>query len=189
MEYVRGITLRTLLQETGTLPFSAGLRIARQLCRGLAAAHAVGVLHRDIKPENLVVEATGNAKLMDFGIARPVRRKVEEGATEAGMVIGTPHYLAPEQIQGREDLDERADLFAVGVVFYEIFTGHLPSEGKSPTEIMVATLREEPPAPRTWNPGLPALLEELILRCLAKERERRPRTADELLESLSTLRA
>src|SRR5581483_3658752 len=108
MEYVRGLTLRYLLNETKRIPYSAGLRIARQLCAGLAAAHEVGVLHRDIKPENLILEQTGNAKLMDFGIARPIRRGAP-GHTQPGTFLGTPNYSPPEQLAG-EDLDQRADI-------------------------------------------------------------------------------
>ena len=101
MEFVRGVTLRYMLDQTRRLPYSAGLRLAKQLCAGLAAAHAVGVLHRDIKPENLILEPTGNAKLMDFGIARPIDR-MTPGQTQAGFIVGTPQYLAPEILKGQE---------------------------------------------------------------------------------------
>jgi serine/threonine-protein kinase len=186
MEYVRGVTLRYLLDETQRLPYSAGLRLAKQLCAGLAAAHAVGVLHRDIKPENLILEPTGNAKLMDFGIARPVRR-LTPGQTQAGWVVGTPQYLAPEQLQG-QDSDTRADIYSCGIVLYEIFTGRLPFAAATPMEVAVQHLKDEPPAPRTHWPEIPARLEAAILRCLNKDpAERYPSVADLLrdLEGLS----
>ncbi|HVS03872.1 MAG TPA: protein kinase [Thermoanaerobaculia bacterium] len=188
MEYVRGITLRYLLQKTGALPYSAGLRLARQLCRGLAAAHAVGVLHRDIKPENLLVEPSGNAKLMDFGIARPIARGLAEGQTQPGTVVGTPQYLAPEQLQG-EPVDQRADLYAVGVVLYELFTDRTPFAGRNPMQVIVATLNEAPPPPRQHWPEIPPALEAILLRCLEKDPERRYATAEALLADLEELRA
>ncbi len=187
MEYVRGITLRQVLDETGALPFSAGLRIARQLCRGLEAAHAVGVLHRDIKPENLIVEANGNAKLMDFGIARPIVRE-EAGQTQEGFAVGTPQYMAPEQLQGLE-VDQRVDLYAVGVVLYEVFTHHVPFEGKNPMQVMMATLKEEPPPPSSYWPEIPRPLEAIILRCLAKEPAGRYDNVGKLIDDLEGLRA
>jgi serine/threonine-protein kinase len=127
MEFVRGVTLRYMLDQTKRLPYSAGLRLAKQLCAGLATAHAVGVLHRDIKPENLILDPTGNAKLMDFGIARPIDR-LTPGQTQAGFIVGTPQYLAPEILQGR-DADPRSDIYSCGIVFYELFAGLLPFEG------------------------------------------------------------
>lgn len=187
MEYVRGITLRYLLQQTGSLPYSAGLRLARQLCRGLAAAHDVGVLHRDIKPENLIVQPNGNAKLMDFGIARPIAR-MDEGQTQPGTVLGTPQYLAPEQLQGKP-IDERADLWAVGVVLYELFTSHTPFKGDNPMQVIVATLNEQPTPPRQYWQEMPEQLEQIILRCLARDPSRRHRTAAGLLADLEELRA
>ena len=187
MEYVRGITLRYLLQQTGALPYSAGLRLARQLCRGLAAAHEVGVLHRDIKPENLIVMPNGNAKLMDFGIARPTTR-MAAGQTQPGTVIGTPQYLAPELLQGAE-ADERADLYACGVVLYEIFTAQTPFSGANPMQIIVNTLNEKPTPPRQHWRDMPEPLERVILRCLEKDPAQRYRTAAELLADLEALRA
>jgi HAMP domain-containing protein len=187
MEYVRGITLRYLLQQTGPLPFSAGLRLARQLGRGLVAAHEVGVLHRDIKPENLIVMPNGNAKLMDFGIARPTTR-MTAGQTQPGTVIGTPQYLSPELLQGAE-ADERADIYASGIVLYEIFTGQTPFSGANPMQMIVATLNEAPAPPRQHWKEMPEALEAIILRCLEKDPNKRYRTAKALLADLEALRA
>ncbi|HEX3130989.1 MAG TPA: protein kinase [Thermoanaerobaculia bacterium] len=187
MEYVRGVTLRYLLDQTHRLPYSAGLRLAKQLCAGLGAAHAVGVMHRDIKPENLILEPTGNAKLMDFGIARPVRR-METGQTEAGFIVGTPLYMSPEQLRG-EEADTRADIYSTGVVLFEIFTGELPFKGQSAMQIMLKHLEEPPPAPRTVWPEVPPKLEAIILRCLEKDPAARYRSVDELLKDLELLSA
>ncbi|MCK7594705.1 protein kinase domain-containing protein [Pseudomarimonas salicorniae] len=187
MEYVRGMTLRYLLQQSGSVPYTAALRIARQLCAGLEAAHDVGVLHRDIKPENLILEASGNAKLMDFGIARPIRR-IAPGQTEPGMYVGTPAYSAPEQLAG-EDVDHRADIFASGVLLCEMFCGRLPFPGSTTVEIYMAQMQGETPSPRELKPDLPEALDAIILRCLQRRREDRYQSATELGRALSALRA
>jgi serine/threonine-protein kinase len=187
MEYVRGVTLRYLLDQTHRLPYSAGLRLAKQLCAGLGAAHAVGVMHRDIKPENLILEPTGNAKLMDFGIARPIQR-MEAGQTEAGFIVGTPLYMSPEQLQG-EEVDARADIYSTGVVLYEIFAGELPFKGASAMQIMLKHLEEPAPSPRLAWPEIPAKLEAAILRCLEKDPAARYRSVEELLRDLELLSA
>jgi eukaryotic-like serine/threonine-protein kinase len=185
MEYVRGVTLRYMLDQTRRLPYSAGLRLAKQLCAGLAAAHAVGVLHRDIKPENLILEPTGNAKLMDFGIARPIDR-MAPGQTQAGFIVGTPQYLAPEILQGKE-ADPRADIYAGGIVLYEIFAGGLPFEGPTAMDIMVKHLREDPAPPSSRWREIPPALETAILKCLKKDPDQRYRSAAELLRDLEGL--
>ncbi len=187
MEYVRGLTLRALLERSGRLPFSAGLRLSRQILSGLAAAHQLGILHRDIKPENVILDAVGNSKLMDFGLARPVERS-ESGQTRAGFIVGTPHYLAPEQLQGLE-ADRRADVYACGVVLYEIFTGRLPFGGGNPMEILVQHLNEPPTPPHEHWPEIPAALEAILLRCLEKDPGRRFAGAEELLRAVAAIPA
>jgi len=185
MEYVRGVTLRYLLDREGRLPYSAGLRLAKQLLAGLGAAHAQGVIHRDIKPENLILDPAGNAKLMDFGIARPTQR-LTPGQTQAGWIVGTPEYLSPEQLEGKE-ADPRADIYACGVVFYEMFTGALPFSGDSPMAIIMAHLNEAPQPPtRHWK-EMPPELERIILKCLERDRDRRYRGVDELERDLDAL--
>jgi HAMP domain-containing protein len=187
MEYVRGVTLRYLLDQAHRLPYSAGLRLAKQLCAGLGAAHAVGVIHRDIKPENLILEPTGNAKLMDFGIARPITR-LEPSATQAGFVVGTPQYLAPEQLQGAE-ASPRSDIYSCGIVFYEVFTGVLPFVAGSAMDVMLKHLKEEPAPPSRHWPEIPPRLEGIILRCLRKDPAERYASVDELLRDLESLSA
>ncbi len=186
MEYVRGMTLRYLLDTSGRIPLSAGLRIARQLAAGLAAAHEVGVLHRDIKPENVILEANGNAKLMDFGIARPIRRSTP-GQTQVGHFVGTPAYCAPEQLAG-EEVDARSDLYALGVVMCEMFGGRLPHEGATTVELYLAKAQEPPRTPATLWPDIPDALDQAIRRCLEPEPGKRINSASELLAGLARLR-
>jgi serine/threonine-protein kinase len=186
MEYVRGLTLRYLLNETKRIPYTAGLRIARQLCAGLAAAHEVGVLHRDIKPENLILEQTGNAKLMDFGIARPIRRTTP-GHTEQGTFVGTPNYSPPEQLAG-EELDQRADIYSCGVLMCEMFCGKLPFSGSNTLEIYMAQTQAEPIKPSAYWAEIPPMLESIILRCLQRKPADRFSSATELSQALAQLR-
>lgn len=186
MEYVRGLTLRYLLSETRRIPYAAGLRIARQLCAGLAAAHAVGVLHRDIKPENLILEQSGNAKLMDFGIARPIRRS-GPGHTEQGSFVGTPNYSPPEQLAG-EEVDQRADIYSSGVLMCEMFCGKLPFSGSNTMEIYIAQTQQEPIKPSAYWPEIPPPMEAIILRCLKRSPPERFASAVELAQALAQLR-
>jgi serine/threonine-protein kinase len=187
MEYVRGLTLRAMLERSGRLPYSAGLRLARQLTSGLAAAHALAIIHRDIKPENIILDSQGNAKLMDFGLARPVTR-LTPGQTQAGFIVGTPHYLAPEQLEGKEP-DQRADVYACGVVLFEVFTGRLPFGGNNLMEIISQHLREAPVAPHEFWPEIPPALEHLLLRCLEKDPAARYADAAALVTELDKLTA
>lgn len=187
MEYVRGVTLRYMLDQAERLPFSASLRVAKQLCAGLSAAHAQGVVHRDIKPDNLILDQAGNAKLMDFGIARPVQR-VTQGLTQAGWIVGTPQFMAPEQLEGRE-LDGRADIYSTGVLLFELFTGRLPFTGDSPMQVAMQHLSSEPPAPHTFWAEIPPELERIIMVCLAKKPENRFAKVDALFDELERLSA
>jgi len=186
MEYVRGMTLRYLIKQAGRIPFSAGLRIAKQLCAGLSAAHEVGVLHRDIKPENLILEQSGNAKLMDFGIARPIRR-MEPGYTQPGMFVGTPHYSAPEQLAG-DEVDHRADIYSSGVLLSEMFCGKLPYTGSNTMEIYMAQMQQAPIRPSEFWPEMPPELEILILRCIARAPDDRFQSASDLGSALAAIR-
>jgi serine/threonine-protein kinase len=178
------MTLRELLDRRGKLPYGAALRIARQLCAGLQAVHEVGVLHRDIKPGNVMLEHRGNAKLMDFGISAPARSREPATSDE---ISGTPHYMAPEQIQGGQP-DARTDIYSLGVVLEELFTGGMPFEGGSVMEIAVARLRQPPiPPSRHWD-KIPEELERIILRCLAFDPAERYPDAESLGRELAELR-
>jgi len=188
MEYFEGVTLKEVVHNRGALPMGVGLSIAKQMCHGLGAAHAGGVVHRDVKPQNmLILPETAEVKIMDFGISRV--SSVEPGAsglTTAGTVMGTPDYMPPEQAQGRP-ADFRSDLYSLAVVLFEMFTGTLPFKGETPMAVVLAQIQKAPPRPRSVNPRLPAELEAIILRGLQKEPARRWQSADSLLEALSAV--
>lgn len=180
MEYVRGITLREIMDGASGIPRSAGVRILQQLCAGLGAAHEQEVLHCDIKPENVILEADGNAKLMDFGIARPLAARGAQGNQQ---VVGTPYYMAPEQITG-SSVTARSDVYACGIVAYELLVGKRPFVASSAKEVFRMHLQDEPKRPREVVPEIPAWLEEVVLRCLAKDPAARYANADELESAL-----
>jgi eukaryotic-like serine/threonine-protein kinase len=179
MEYVEGKSLKELVKERGRLPAAAVLTIAKQLCRALEVAHDEGVIHRDIKPQNMVVHADGVLKVMDFGIARLASRPAEAGHTQQGMVVGTPEYMAPEQLLG-EEVDARADLYATGCVMYECLTGRVPLTADTPMTLIAKVLDEEPAHVSAVQPDVPPALAELVMWALAKNRDQRPRSAADL---------
>jgi HAMP domain-containing protein/predicted Ser/Thr protein kinase len=179
MEYVEGKSLKELIKDRGRLPTSVVLPIAKQLCRALEVSHEEGVIHRDIKPQNMVVQGDGVLKVMDFGIARLTTRPKEAGHTEAGMVVGTPEYMAPEQLLG-EELDARADLYATGVVLYECLVGRVPITADTPVQLIAKVLDEVPRPPVEIKSDIPQALSDLVMWVLQKDREKRPRTAAEL---------
>ena len=184
MEYVEGITVRSLLDTRGRLAVAPTLAIAGQLAQSLVAAHEQGVIHRDIKPQNLLLDANGVLKVMDFGVAR--LRGVSTGVTEVGQLVGTPSYMAPEQLLG-EDFDERVDLFAMGVVLFECLTGRLPFEGTNVMSIIARLMRDEAPSPSSLNPDVSEGVSALVLRLLSKEPDGRPATASDVVRQLSDL--
>ena len=192
MEYLEGVTLKDLVKGKGALPSGVGLRIAKQMCQGLEAAHQQGVVHRDIKPHNmLILPETGELKIMDFGIARVSEVKggvAAAGLTTTGTVMGTPDYIPPEQAQGRA-ADFRSDIYSVGVVLFEIFTGKLPFQGDSIMSVILNHIQQAPPRPSTVNARVPKELEAIILRCLEKDPANRYQRVSELLKDLKTVTA
>jgi HAMP domain-containing protein/tRNA A-37 threonylcarbamoyl transferase component Bud32 len=185
MEYVRGMTLRYLLQNRTRVPFAAGLRIMRQVCTALQVAHEQSVLHRDIKPENVMLEPSGNAKLMDFGIASPMRGG--DGQAADRLIVGTPRYASPEQLVG-DPVDVRTDIYACGVMMYYMFTGKLPFNERNMERLLEVKGREEYAAPADHVPGFPKELTALIVSCMRADREQRPQTAEALLKILEGMR-
>jgi HAMP domain-containing protein/type II secretory pathway pseudopilin PulG len=184
MEYVEGTTLKELVRRRGRLPIPATLTVAKQLCRALEVAHEQGVIHRDIKPQNMVVEPDGVLKVMDFGIARLAKR--QSGMTEQGMVVGTPEYMAPEQLMG-QDIDARADIYAAGCVIYECLTGAPPLTAANQFALVAKLLEETPLPPIDVNPDVPQALSDLVMRTLAKKPEDRPQTALQLHDLLAAI--
>jgi serine/threonine-protein kinase len=188
MEYIDGVELKKLIRSRGALPVGLGLGIAKQMCRGLGAAHEMGVVHRDIKPQNMMIlTATGELKIMDFGIS--TKFSVEPGTsglTTAGTVMGTPDYMPPEQAQGKA-ADFRSDIYSLAVVLFETFTGTVPFKAETPMGVVVAHIQQAPPAPRSVNPKLSPELEAVILKGLAKDQAKRWQTTDELLDALSAV--
>ena len=185
MEYMEGENLKNRIKDQGKLPEAEALNIAIQIAEGLAEAHGLGVVHRDLKPQNVMIEPGGGAKIMDFGIARS---SDAAGLTQTGQMIGTPDYLSSEQAAG-EPADHRADIYALGVILYEMTTGRLPFEGD--TALSVITKHREAAAedPKEINPDISEGLSRLILRCMEKDPTRRYQSSKELLEELRALEA
>jgi serine/threonine protein kinase/Flp pilus assembly protein TadD len=176
MEFVPGEDLKKLIRKMGQIGAGRAVSIAKQVSEGLAEAHHLGVVHRDLKPQNIMVDEDGNARIMDFGIARSLRGK---GITGAGVMIGTPEYMSPEQVEGK-DVDPRSDIYSLGIILYEMLTGRVPFEGDTPFTIGVKHKSELPRDPRELNAQLPADLSRLILRCLEKDKAARYQTAAEV---------
>src|SRR5881628_784037 len=183
MEYVEGTSLKQLIASRGRLPVAVTLTVGKQLCRALEVAHAEGIIHRDIKPQNMVVDPSGFLKVMDFGIARLANPPKGKGLTEAGMSIGTPDYMSPEQLSGLE-LDARADLYAAGVVLFECVTGRVPFEAETTWALVAKHLEEQAPDPRSLNDEVPEGLATVILKAMAKEPAARYSTASEMHDAL-----
>lgn len=184
MEYVEGMTVRELIDTRGQLGVASTLAIAQQLAQSLAVAHDVGVIHRDVKPQNLLLDETGVLKVMDFGVACLAGRT--GSLTRPGTVVGTPAYMAPEQLLGGE-VDPRSDLYAAGVVLYECLTGKVPFEIGTSESLIVKLLEERPVSPSDINGDVPPAVSALVLRLLALRPDDRMSTAAELAEQLAQL--
>ena len=175
MEFVSGITLRDALKDFGVLEASRALEIYEPILAGLAAAHRAGVLHRDLKPENVLLADSGQIKLSDFGLARDI-----DNNTATGSLIGTVAYLSPELIT-RGTADARSDVYAAGILLFEMLTGRQPFEGEQAVQIAYQHANDNVPAPSSLIPSVPALLDELVLWATARDPQNRPKDADELL--------
>jgi serine/threonine protein kinase/Tfp pilus assembly protein PilF len=173
MEYVAGEDLRSFLRRSKQLALGTVLSFAGQVCEGLAEAHRLGVVHRDLKPGNIMIDKEGNARIMDFGIARSPQGK---GMTGEGAMIGTPEYMSPEQVEGKE-IDPRSDIYALGVILYEMTTGRVPFEGDTPFVVGIKHKSELPRDPREINSQVPEDLSRIILLCLEKDEEKRFQSA------------
>jgi hypothetical protein len=180
MELIEGESLRHVLSRRGAMPVEIAIDLIRQICAGLHEARGQGIVHRDLKPENVMLDHSGTIKIMDFGVAR----SINTGSTLTGSVLGTPAYMAPEQAEGKR-VDHRADIYAVGLMMYEMFTGVAAFAADTPVAIALKQIHEMPVRPRELEPSLPPTLEKAILKCLDKNPERRFQTANELDSALA----
>jgi serine/threonine-protein kinase len=200
MEFVEGETLGHRIDTQGPVHWEALVHILIQVCHSLTEAHAAGLVHRDLKPENIMLLPVAGdpnfVKVLDFGIAKVRKDAVaqtadgrEQSLTEAGMIMGTPAYMSPEQAKG-EPIDARCDIYALGVIMYESLTGKPPFHGESAMTVLVSHIKDMPrPIPRDGSiPNVPREIEAVVLQCLAKEPERRPQTTVQLVDHMVTAR-
>ena len=181
MEYVAGEDLKSFIRRSRQLAVGTAIAIGRQVSEGLAEAHRLGVIHRDLKPSNIMIDKEGNVRIMDFGIARSLAAK---GITGAGIIIGTPEYMSPEQVEGKE-ADQRSDIYSLGIILFEMLIGHLPFKGDTPLSVAVKQKSERPPDPKSLNAQIPDNLSHIILKCLEKSKEKRFQSADEVQTELA----
>src|SRR2546429_5245397 len=186
MELVEGTDLRRYLRSRGVLAVDRAIIIAHDVALGLGAAHRRGIVHRDVKPQNVLVGRDGSIKLTDFGIASVFKYINAERLRSTGMPLGTVQYYAPEQAQG-EIVSPAADVYALGIVMYEMLTGRTPFDGDTPVAVAMQHIQDLPTPPSHFNPNIPPALEEIILRCLEKAPEMRFRDGSQLARALETL--
>jgi beta-lactam-binding protein with PASTA domain/predicted Ser/Thr protein kinase len=183
MEYIEGRTLRDVIRQEGPIHPHRAIEVGEALARALAAAHQAGLVHRDVKPGNIMFTRDGEVKVTDFGIART---SSGDTLTQTAAVLGTASYLSPEQAQGTS-VDARSDIYSVGCVLYEMLTGRPPFTGDSPVSIAYKHVKEDPVPPARMNPDIPASLEAVVMKCMAKNPDNRYQTAQELREDLERL--
>ena len=184
MEFLQGRELRDILNDGKRMPVGQVLDIVVQVAQGLAYAHEHNIVHRDVKPSNIMVVRDGHVKITDFGIARMESAGVR---TQTGMVLGSPKYMSPEQVMGKP-IDQRSDIFSLGVMLYEMLTGQAPFSGENINAIMYQTLNAAPPPPSTLNPAVPGMLNFIVAKALAKEKADRYQSASEFANDLRACR-
>jgi len=187
MAYVEGEDLHKLLKKERPFPLERSLKVVRQLCEALEAAHTEGVVHRDFKPHNVLVAKNDHVYVSDFGLATSLET-AKLGMTRTGAFVGTPRYMSPEQVEGGK-VDHRSDLYALGLVFYEMVTGDLPFTGDSTWQLMYQRVKEKPKDPKLLNPDLPDWVARIILHCLERQPENRYQHAREILADIDAHRS
>jgi serine/threonine-protein kinase len=183
MPFVSGESLRTRLDREGQLPIQDAVRILREVADALSYAHGHGILHRDIKPDNVMLSGR-HAMVMDFGVAKAVSDAGGQNLTTVGVAVGTPQYMSPEQATGQTNLDQRSDIYALGILGFELLAGRAPFTGQTAQAILSAQVLETPPELRTLRGSVPPALAELVARCLAKNPADRWQTAEEVVHQL-----
>ncbi|MCL4206486.1 MAG: serine/threonine protein kinase [Pirellulaceae bacterium] len=189
MEYLPGLNLNELVSRFGPLPPARTIHLLRQACDALREAHRAGIVHRDIKPANIIAAERGGvydvAKLLDFGLAKPLDEAEDSHLTQEGAITGSPLYMSPEQVMGEDDLDGRSDIYSMGAVAYFLLTARPLFQETRPMKILMAHANEIPLPPRELNPDVPEDVEQVVMRCLAKRRQDRYQTAQELIDAFS----
>ena len=188
MEYVEGFTLRQILRQRGRLPTGEAFDVAIEVAEGLQAVHDAGIIHRDLKATNVMLDRGGTVRLMDFGIAKQLQQEDTTGITATAQMIGTPEYMSPEQVRS-EKLDGRSDVYSLGVLVFELFTGELPFHGDTPMSVILAHLETPPPLDGMRATWLPRPLVPVLHKALAKDRNERYRSPREVAEALRSARA
>ena len=183
MEYISGEELKSMIRMMGPMSSGKALLIGKQVCKGLAEAHRRGIAHLDLKPQNIMIDKEGSVRIMDFGIARSLKDKIKP---KAGVLIGTPEYMSPEQVQGKE-VDHRSDIYSLGIILYEMLTGEVPFEGDTPLSVAQKQKSMAPPDPRNINAQIPEEISRMILRCLEKDRGKRYQDAEEVLTEIRNI--
>lgn len=181
MNYIQGNSLQEIIQTTGKLTIEKAIDVTRQVCSALAAAHDKNIIHRDLKPQNIMIDKSGKAYVLDFGIARSVT--AEPDTTQEGIVLGTPDFMSPEQIKGQK-VNASTDIYSLGVIMYEMVMGKLPFVAKSAAELLQKHLMEPPIPPSRIDPQVPLHLEKIILRCLEKKQKDRYQSVQEILREI-----
>ncbi|MFV1965959.1 MAG: serine/threonine protein kinase [Pirellulaceae bacterium] len=193
MEYLPGLNLNELVQQYGPLPAARVIHLMRQTCDAMREAHGMGLIHRDVKPANIFAAERGGqydvAKLLDFGLAKPITNLESEQLTQDGSITGSPLFLSPEQAMGETEPDARSDLYSLGAVTYFLLTGQAPFNYDKPMRLLIAHAREEPLPPSEVGTDVPGDLERIVLRCLAKDPGDRYQTAEELAKALEACEA
>ncbi len=188
MEYLPGLNLNDVVERYGPLPAGRVIHILRQACDALREAHGQGIIHRDIKPANLFLAERGGVqdvvKVLDYGLAKPLGGPPASGLTQEGAIAGSPYFMSPEQAMGEPDLDARSDIYSLGVVAYFLLTGQPPFDDPKPMKVLLGHAHQAPVRPSEHNSHIPADMEQLVMRCLAKKPEDRYQTAEELATAL-----